>query len=335
MTLFDLSRPCETLAIVGTAKNVGKTTCLNHLIAQVEGLGHRMGLTSVGRDGEDIDVLTDRPKPRITPPPGTLVATSLTSARRSQARLREVGPTPFRTALGPVGLYEVLSPGSVEVAGPVTVEETVALIRMLKDHGARHVFVDGALDRRASASSAVADGVILATGLALADDPGEVARRTATQVDWLTLPAAPPESMASVPGAWRASGEFVTWSGGSLVHQGEALAGWLPEDTTALVLTGAFTDDMARRLAPRPGLTVIVPDGTHLLLDERTFDGLRARGWRFEAARPIRLIAVTLNPTSPTGATTDARAFRMAMGDRLAPIPVFDLHLESNAAPIH
>ncbi|HEY9855906.1 MAG TPA: hypothetical protein V6D05_09235, partial [Stenomitos sp.] len=267
MTLFDLCRPHATLSIVGTAKNVGKTTCLNHLIDRFEAQGVRMGLTSVGRDGEDIDVITDRPKPRITPPPGTLVATAALSAKRSQARMREVARTPFRTAIGPVGIYEVLGPGQVEVAGPVTVQDTVALIRILREHGARQVFVDGAIDRRASASGEVADGVVLATGLSFSEDPAEVAAHTVAQTRYLSLEAPPYADLPETTGALDAAGTFSPWTGSTVLEQGEELVRWLPQGARCLVLQGALTEKIAKQLLKRePALDVVVPDGTHLLL---------------------------------------------------------------------
>lgn len=329
MTLFDLCRPHATLSIVGTAKNVGKTTCLNHLIERYEAQGVRMGLTSVGRDGEDIDAVTDRPKPRISPPPGTLVATAALSAKRSQARLREVARTPFRTAIGPVGLYEVLDQGTVEVAGPVTVQDTVSLIGLLRAHGASQIFVDGAIDRRASASGSVADGVVLATGLALSEDPFEVAAHTVLQARLLTLEAPDGPELPSQTGALSAAGDFHAWPGATVIEQGERFVHWLPKDARRLVLKGALTEGVARELLrrERQDLEVVVPDGTHLLLQPETFDRLDERGTRFFASRPIRLVAVTVNPTNPFGAMVDPEAFLALMRARLNPIPVLDVVL--------
>lgn len=332
MELIERCRTVPTLAIVGTAKNVGKTTTMNGLISGFEAQGIRLGLTSVGRDGEDLDMVTDRPKPRITPPPGTLVATAQLSAKRSTARLKEVRPTPFRTAIGPVSIYEVQTVGTVEVAGPVSVSDTRRLVEMLRELGAKQIIVDGAIDRRASASSEVAEGVILATGLALSEDPEEVVTQTIAHVAWLRLPTAP-FAVPDAAGALLRTETFVPWPGKSLLEQGAELARWLPEETVALVLPGAFTEAMARalltlRAQALPGLQVIVPDGTHVLMGSEVFDALVAAGVRVFASRPIRLIAVTLNPTSPLGASTDPGRFLARMREALPDVPVYDLELE-------
>ncbi len=339
MELFERSRAVPSLAIVGTAKNVGKTTTMNWLISRFEAQGIRLGLTSVGRDGEDLDMVTDRPKPRITPPPGTLVATAHLSAKRSSARLKEIRPTPFRTAIGPVSIYEVQTVGTVEVAGPVSVGDTRRLVEMLRELGAKQVIVDGAIDRRASASSDVADGVILATGLALSEDPEEVVSRTVAHVEWLSLPTAPfavPEQAGAI--LETTGGEtFLPWPGKSLLEQGDELARWLPAETKALVLPGAFTEAMARGLVTRKAresraLAVVVPDGTHVLMPPEVFKSLIEHGIRVYASHPIQLIAVTLNPTSPQGATTDPERFLARMREELPQLPVYDLEWEKSRA---
>lgn len=333
MDLFARCQSYSSIAIVGTAKNVGKTTCLNYLITRFAAEGKRLGLTSVGRDGEDIDQITDRPKPRISPPPGTLVATAHISARRSTASLREIAKTPFRTAIGPVGLYEVVRPGFVELAGPVTVEDTLHLNHLLRHHGAQTLLVDGAIDRRASASRAVAEGVILATGLALAMEPQDIAEHAFTQMRWMTL-AAPERTISTErSGIFNTAGEFVPWPQATILEQGESLLEWLPRDTETLVIAGALTERLGRRLLTDriQNLTIVVPDGTHLLLEPETFGKLESRGVRFHAAHPIRLIAVTVNPTSPLGQEVDPKQFQALVQERLAPVPVFDVLLDATS----
>ena len=80
MTLEAACAPYRSLAIAGTAKNAGKTTALNYLIDRFAQAGERIGVSSIGRDGEAVDQITNRPKPRIRPPVGALVATSHESA---------------------------------------------------------------------------------------------------------------------------------------------------------------------------------------------------------------------------------------------------------------
>ncbi len=342
------------LAIVGTAKNVGKTTTLNWLLEGLQADGP-LGLTSVGRDGEDIDAVTDLPKPRINPPLGTLVATSETSARRSGARLAKLVTTPFRTALGDVGIYRVAAVGPIEVSGPVAATAAAMVRRLLKELGAVRVLVDGAIDRKASASPPVADAVILATGLAMLDAGGgrlagprevpgrvvtdapeaprtedervkAVVRQTAAVLRMLTLPGADVGGESVHTGALLTDGSFVPWNGPTVLEHGDLLVQWLPPEAEALVLSGAFTEGVAQALlrGRRRRLHLVVPDGTHVLCSPESFDRLQQSGFFLRAARPIVVLAVTVNPTSPHVPGVNPARLLEAMRKAIT-LPVFDL----------
>lgn len=64
MDTYDLLKDYKRVSIIGMEKNVGKTTVLNQLIEDI-GMKKIVGLTSIGRDGEDTDVVTNTHKPRI------------------------------------------------------------------------------------------------------------------------------------------------------------------------------------------------------------------------------------------------------------------------------
>jgi hypothetical protein len=328
-TLEAACAPYRTLAIAGTAKNAGKTTALNHLVDRFHAAGEALGLSSVGRDGEAVDQLTNRPKPRVRPPVGALVATSHESALYSQATLRLVEPTPFRTALGPVGIYRVEGPGYVEVAGPVKVKEASALLAQLAALGCTKILLDGAADRRAFISAGV-DGFVLATGLVLADDPPAIVDETRAVLARLQLP--PPDAgWAAIcaahpgPGAIGPAG-FVPWPGASFLDGADRFAGWLPADALALHVPGALTDGLADALlAVRRPIQVIVPAGTHVLASRDRLDRLLARGQRCFALRPLNAVAITLNPTSPDGRTTDPAALLAAFREAFPALPVVDV----------
>src|SRR5690554_2852378 len=76
------------LAVVGVAKNCGKTTTLNALIEK-----HRdrpVGLVSVGIDGEQSDVLLGTEKPAIVVEEGHWVVSAEQALSRSTAPLEYV-----------------------------------------------------------------------------------------------------------------------------------------------------------------------------------------------------------------------------------------------------
>jgi len=55
----------ESISIVGMAKNAGKTVTLNALLDEAYENGKNVGLTSIGRDGEKQDIVTQTEKPMI------------------------------------------------------------------------------------------------------------------------------------------------------------------------------------------------------------------------------------------------------------------------------
>ena len=63
--LYELQKKYKTISIVGMAKNAGKTTALNYLIEEAMDEGVRLGITSIGRDGETQDLVTGTEKPQI------------------------------------------------------------------------------------------------------------------------------------------------------------------------------------------------------------------------------------------------------------------------------
>ena len=335
-TLQAACQPFQRLAIAGTVKNAGKTTALNHLVDRFHAAGERLGLSSVGRDGEAVDQLTNRPKPRVRPPVGALVATSHESALYSQATLRLVAPTAFRTALGPVGIYRVEGPGYVEVAGPVKVREAAALLDQLAALGCTKILLDGAADRRAFIAAGV-DGFVLATGLVLADDPAGMVDETRAVLRRLQLPqpeAAWADLCAAHPGPGAlVGGRFVAWPGASFLEGLERFVAWLPPDAEALHVPGALSDGLAEALiaAHRP-IQVIVPAGTHVLASRALLDRLLVRGQRCFALRPLTAVAITLNPTSPDGRETDPAALLAAFRAAFPQLPVVDV-CQATTAP--
>lgn len=325
--------PFARLAIAGTAKNAGKTTVLNHLVAQYHAQGERLALTSVGRDGEAIDQVTNQPKPRIHPPVGTWVATAEEAAGASRASLALVANTPFRTAIGKVGIYEVRRSGHVELAGPVKVREAARLLGQLEALGAQRILVDGAADRRAFVACGV-DAFVLATGRALEAQPEALAQATAAILGRLQLSAPPeaalpPEALRAAP-AWRLAGQgwapapWSTW----LVPAEELVEAW-PEGVEALMAPGAVGDGLLQALLALPARqappSLVVPAGTHLLAEPQLWQRFLGRGGRAYALEPLLAAALTVNPTSPEAEELPSSALLAACRSAMPQLPVLDV----------
>jgi hypothetical protein len=176
----------RSIVVVGTAKDVGKTTAFNALCAVAARRGDAIAVTSIGRDGEPADALDDRPKPRVRLTPGTLVALPAGILPRSPALV-----VLERGALGALGttlVARIVLPTRCEIAGPPGARAMRATIDRLRALATGPVLVDGALDRVAALAGGD-DAVIVATGAASGSTVARVAAIAAETVARLALPA--------------------------------------------------------------------------------------------------------------------------------------------------
>src|SRR5947209_18108534 len=101
--LSELLAPTPRLALVGLAKNTGKTETLAAILAEHARAGVRVGVTSIGRDGEQHDVIDARiAKPAVKLQAGALVASTGPLLRASAVASELLLRTGVRTPLGEV-----------------------------------------------------------------------------------------------------------------------------------------------------------------------------------------------------------------------------------------
>ena len=101
--LADLLAGTRRVALVGLAKNTGKTETLAAILRELGQRGTPVGVTSIGRDGEARDVIDARiEKPRIVLPAGSLVASTDALVRASGLAHELLERTGVRTPLGEV-----------------------------------------------------------------------------------------------------------------------------------------------------------------------------------------------------------------------------------------
>jgi hypothetical protein len=335
----------EVVAIAGFAKNCGKTTTLTHMRAGYEQLGRQLGLTSVGRDGEAVDVVTRQPKPRIKVSPGTLLATASQSLATSSAPSREIRRTGIASALGEIVLAEVLESGLAELSGPTTVSQAREVVRMLREVGAERVLIDGALDRRASCSPAVCDAVVLAGGAVLGATVESACARIAYGVRLFELPevdgliagllrSALPESGFQAAAVVE-EGRVVMLPGSALtqLHQIQAATSGLPSH---FYVGGALTDEIVRKLARLERLPeIVVADATRVLLSPMALAQWEVAGGRVRVLDTIRVCAVTTNPFNPTGPSLPAAALLDAVAEAVPGLPIYDVVAGLSAVGAH
>lgn len=298
------------VGLAGTAKNTGKTTVLRALLSAAAGAGCRLGLTSIGYDGEDTDHVTGLPKPRVTVPAGTWVATAAT-ATAGRSEFAEVRRPGVSTALGPLVIVRARRPARTVLAGPATRAGLERILAELRPGGAGLILVDGAFGRLVPMSAC--DGLIIATGAARFADPTRVAAEMAAVCSLLSLPVRPgwdcepsgvelhsPRGVVALPYPALLAVEWAERVG----QAAERLAGagpvrvFLPgcQTPAALERLGACLPDSAEVVFAHALYLLATgePEETALAVD-----ALRRRGVQVGVRRVIPLLAVTVNPFYP------------------------------------
>jgi len=326
------------LALVGLAKNTGKTETLTAILAEHAAAATPVGVTSIGRDGEAHDVIDDRiDKPRLNLVEGSLVATTGELLRASGLAHERLQQTGVRTPLGEVVLARLSETGTVEVAGPSAAADVRAVSDAMLELGAEQVLIDGAIDRRAASSPAVADGLLMATGAVLGEDIEEVAARTADAVDLVRLPRAGD----GAGGGRTPSGEAAQEDGESVALERRLVLNADPADIAALltehprastlITDGALSERFleglltARRQRAGRELRIIAGDPTKVFLSRRGPSWYARQGLAIEVLHTIELMAITVNPVAPQSHRFDSLQLRELIGAAVADVPVLDV----------
>ncbi len=340
--LSELIAGTRALALVGLAKNTGKTETLAAILAEHAAAGRTIGVTSIGRDGEEHDVIDARiEKPRVRLQEGSLVATTGALLRASGLAHERLAKTGVRTPLGEVVLARLSEEGTVEVAGPSAGVDLHAVSEQMLELGAEQVLIDGAIDRRAASSPAVADGLVMATGAILSEDIGEVVAATSDAVDLVRLPLADqPSASAGSPagaaaGRLGAGGEERLLLDRSLVLNGEPaeIAALLREHPLARTfeVEGAlgerFLEGLLGARSERAGreLRIVASDPTKVFLSRRGPRWYQRQGVSIEVRRTIELKAITINPLAPQSHRFDSELLRELVEQAVPDVPVLDV----------
>jgi hypothetical protein len=327
-TLGELTASTTRLALVGLAKNTGKTEALGALLRELasspegQARGRRVGVTSVGRDGEQHDVIDERiEKPRILLPGGSLVATTDTLLRTSGLPHDRLEQTGVRTPLGEVLIARLRGAGAIEIAGPSAAADVRAVSDAMLAAGAEQVLIDGAVDRRAASSPDVSDGLVMATGAVLDRDLARVVLQTKDAVELIRLPLATGDR------------EPLTLPAGFALSADEERLARLLDDhpsASAMIVAGALPDRFLHNLIPplrhrRRELVLIVSDSTKVFLSKHGPAWYRRQGIDIRARRPIELLAITVNPVAPQSHSFDSAQLRMCLREAVGDVPVLDV----------
>lgn len=283
--------------IAGTAKNTGKTTALNALLAAAHHRGVAVAVTSIGYDGEAVDNVTGLPKPRVVLPRGALATTAHSCVPATGWEVLET--TGSWTALGEVLVVRCLEPGAIVLAGPNRRSELARVVEQVRALGPGLIVVDGALNRLAPMS--VASAFVLATGAARTPDIPALVRESAAMESFFRLPTRAPGAAGTltvVHAPFPSEEELVEATAGAEGMPVE-FSFLLPVQPDVIV---KLSHD--RRLLGRVAAVTFYDPVLPLLCGDAVamaaaLQRCRERGVEVAVERPLALAAVTVNPFLP------------------------------------
>jgi len=205
----------------------------------------------------------------------------------------------------------------------------------MSELGAEQVLIDGAIDRRAASSPAVADGLLMATGAILGESIEQVAATTADAVELVRLPRVTGETSSGETDAQGKEGPARAVLDRRLVLNADPaeIAAFLaghPRAST-LIVDGALSERFlegllaARRERAGRQLRIVASDPTRVFLSRRGPGWYERQGLAIEVLHTLALKAITVNPLAPQSHRFDSRALCAQIRDAVPDVPVLDV----------
>lgn len=321
----------DSLSIVGLQKNTGKTECLKYVLARLPLERKRVAVTSIGIDGETTDQVTRTQKPEIVLREGMYFGTSEAHYRQRRLVSELIDVSDESTSLGRVVTAKALTQGKILLSGPSSTSGLQRWMRDTRRHGIDLAIVDGALSRLSLASPAVSQSMILATGAAYSINMSQLVQRTAFVVDLINIGMTSEGNIALLSplesGMWwiDTDGQLHEMEGATSLSQQVEFHGMARCAT--LYVAGALVDSFLEKLRKNKQLRqveLVVRDFTKIFVTPQQLRLFEKAGGRIKVLQKSKLIAVTVNPTSPSGYVLDSEAVCDKISQAIN-LPVYDL----------
>ncbi len=325
--LAPLVGDAPVVTAIGLCKNAGKTTALRRLMAELE--GERLGLSSVGRDGEATDLVTGTEKPDLYIKQGDLFATARGMMSLCDVTLEVAALTGVMTPLGEVAVFHARSDGYIQLAGPSAAGQLKPLCQQFFELGADRVLIDGAAGRKSLAGAGVEGTALLCTGASLDRNMGAVVAETAHVCRLFA--AKRPEDPALGEALDGCQARFALFGPDGepwelpMDESGAPRWNKLPRERCVLWVAGGVTDPLLKTLARRGApITLATGDATHVLAGREILDLFTRTGGTLAVRRELSIAAVGANPWSAYGWHFVPEAFLDALRQALS-LPVVNV----------
>lgn len=325
----------KSLSIVGMEKNTGKTECLNYIIDRLKDSGTKIAITSIGIDGETVDQVTKTHKPEIEIYPDTLFTTSENHYRTRRITSEILNISKQSTSLGRLVTARAKSRGKLIFSGPTSTMWIKDVIGEMKDFGSQLTIIDGALSRKSLGSPSVTDCMILSTGAAVSHDANELIRKTKFVYNLINIEEykspISDKLIETDHGIWAIDdkGEIHDLGIDSTLLL-ENKKDKLYEYGTTIFASGIVTDKVLNLLRMQKEIqntTLIVKDFTRIFVTPESLYSYLSKGGKIKVLLRTKLIAVCVNPASPSGYILNSERITTELSEALN-IPVYDIFKE-------
>lgn len=297
----------KSISFVGMEKNAGKTQTLNYVLGRLRTFYNiKLALTSIGVDGETVDIVTSSSKPEIEIYPDTTFITSqaLYAQKEIVSAIEEISKE--TTALGKLITAKAITRGKVLLGGPSNNKSLKEFIEKLtQTHDI--TLVDGALSRKSFGSPSITQAMILSTGASLSASLPVVVKKTKFIYQMTQLPQYREhyEDLQQIE-----SGIYAITQEGIIDLQIPSLMmidkykDKIFAKGTRIYVAGALNDKFVQFLKIQKNIKeieIIIKDFTKIFAQEDNVLQYLNKGGQIKVLEKTNLIAITANPISPTG----------------------------------
>ena len=317
---------------MGLEKNTGKTETLKYVLDRLPVQTKRIAVTSIGIDGETTDQVTRTQKPEIVLREGMYFGTSETHYRQRRLLSELIDVSDEGTSLGRVVTARALTRGKILLSGP---SSATSLKRWMSEMQQRFdidlVIIDGALSRMSSASPAVSQSMILATGAAYSANINTLVSKTTHVVDLINLDLTSERNVNTLTplekGLWfiDKDGELHALDTATSLSRDIHFQGM--DGCETLYVAGALVDGFLEKVRKNKDLKrveLVVRDFTKVFASPQQIRLFVKGGGRISVLSKSKLLAVTVNPTSPSGYVLDSDTLCGRLSEAIG-LPVYDL----------
>ena len=321
----------DSLSIVGLEKNTGKTECLKYVLNRLPVSSKRIAVTSIGIDGETVDQVTRTQKPEIVLREGMYFGTSEMHYRQRRLVSELLDVSDESTSLGRVVTAKALTEGKILLSGPSSGSGLKRWMGQMRNFDIDLVVIDGALSRMSSASPAVSQSMILATGASYSANINTLVQKTAHVVDLVNLDLTSEDNINLLTpldkGVWFIDTDGVLHDLNALTSLSQEIHFEGVERCATLFVAGALVDGFLEKVRQNKHLRqteIVVRDFTKIFVSPQQFKLFLKAGGRLSVLQKSKLIAVTVNPTSPSGYVLDSDVLCGRLSEAIK-LPIYDL----------